>query len=185
MFDFNKKPKIAVLITNENDTEIPFIIPAPNKNLYDRMTTADGDFAPLSDEILSLSGLAVPELSRADKAEIVKQYYDFLKEIQKSEKYTVPNYPEEEYKIYYTNGTQLEKIVSEYTGLNFKEIEEINICDFWYFVRCAVIYSHNQTKEGREYLEKCWILAQDEPDRAGIHELKEEMERRENNGGNG
>ena len=178
MFDFNVKPKIAIVITNENDTDIPFIIPAPSKNLYDRMTTGDGNFEMLADEILSLSGLQPPNLSKEDKAGIVRQYYGFLNEIRKSEKYAIPNYPEEEDKIYYTNDTQLEKIVADYTGLNFREIEELNICDFWLFVRNAIIYVNNQTKEGREYLEKCWILSQDKPDRAGIHELKEKMERR-------
>lgn len=178
MFDFNIKPKIAILITNENNTDIPFIIPAPSKNLFDRLTTFDGNYEMLADEILSLSGLQPPNLSKEDKADVVKQYYNFLTEIKKSEKYAIPNYPEEEDKIYYTNETQLEKIVADYTGLNFREIEDLNICDFWLFIRNAVIYSNNKTKEGREYLEKCWILSQDKPDRAGIHELKEKMERR-------
>ena len=58
-----------------------------------------------------------------------------------------------------------EKIVSKYTGLNFIEVDELECFDFWLYERDAVIYNHSQTDGGRDYLEQCWILEQDTPDR--------------------
>ena len=187
MFDFNIKPKITIVIKNKNGVEIPYIIPAPNKNLFDRLSHYTGtNYNAIADEILSLSGMPIPEIDDYDRKIIVQQYYDFLLQIKNYEKYEIPSYPQEdsEAKIYYTNDTQLEKIVSDYTGLNFIELENINICDFWFFCRCAVINANSQSKEGLEYLEKCWILKQDKPDRQSLKELKDKLERGKNNGGN-
>jgi len=37
-------------------------------------------------------------------------------------------------------------------------------------LRDAYIYKLNQTQKGQEYLEKCWILEQTEPDRKKLRE---------------
>ena len=41
-------------------------------------------------------------------------------------------------------------------------------------LRDAFIYKQSQTKEGREYLEECWILEQTEPDREALRDHFEE-----------
>lgn len=58
-----------------------------------------------------------------------------------------------------------EKLVSEYTGLNFFQIENLEVFEYWAILRDAVIYTYSQTEAGQEYLEKCWILEQTSPDR--------------------
>lgn len=73
-------------------------------------------------------------------------------------------------KVYYDNATLREKIVSDYTGLDFERIHDICYFDFLSLLRDAVIYKNSRTKEGREYLEKCWILEQDKPDREKLRE---------------
>lgn len=47
-----------------------------------------------------------------------------------------------------------------------------NLDAFEYFslLRDAVIYKYMQTEEGREYLDKCWMLEQTKPDRKRLRE---------------
>lgn len=45
------------------------------------------------------------------------------------------------------------------------EIEKLSIDTYMFLMRDAFIYKQNQTKSGREYLEKCWIMEQTRPDR--------------------
>ena len=61
-------------------------------------------------------------------------------------------------------------MVHEYTGLNFKEIDDLNIVDFFLYRRDAFIYKMNQTEKGREYLNRAWCLTQTEPDRKSLRE---------------
>ena len=61
-----------------------------------------------------------------------------------------------------------EKLVSEYSGLNFVEIEELPIDTYMLLLRDAFIYKQNQSEAGRDYLKKCWILEQTEPDRQAL-----------------
>lgn len=61
-----------------------------------------------------------------------------------------------------------ERLVSEYSGLNFLELEDLPIDTYFLLMRDAFIYKQNQTEAGREYLEKCWILEQTEPDRKAL-----------------
>lgn len=60
--------------------------------------------------------------------------------------------------------------MSEYTGLSFKQLEKMNVFEYWLYLRDAVIYRYNKTESGREYLKKCWILEQTKPDRATLRE---------------
>ena len=48
-------------------------------------------------------------------------------------------------------------MVVEYTGLNIREIGEMEMDEYLYYFRDAFIHSMNQTKEGREYLENAFI----------------------------
>ncbi len=80
----------------------------------------------------------------------------------------MPYYPEDENKGHYEINTIEEKLISEYTGLNFIQIDELNIIEFWAYLRDSIIYKYNQTKKGQEYLEKCWIMEQTQPDRESL-----------------
>lgn len=59
-------------------------------------------------------------------------------------------------------------MVSDYTGLNIKEIDEIELFEFWLYLRDAVIFKYMKTEEGRKYLENCWRVEQTKPDRQAI-----------------
>lgn len=61
-------------------------------------------------------------------------------------------------------------MVVEYTGLNIREIGEMEMDEYLYYFRDAFIHSMNQTKEGREYLENAFYFKQEKPDRARLQE---------------
>lgn len=84
----------------------------------------------------------------------------------------VPYYPEEnEQKHYYNcNSTDI-KIVSDYTGLNFCQIHELDIFTFWAWLHDAVVWNCEKSEEGQDYLEKCWTNSQTEPDRTALKEF--------------
>lgn len=73
--------------------------------------------------------------------------------------------------IYYDIFTKEEKMVSEYTGLNLIEVNELDCFEYWLYLRDAFIYSKSSYKEGREYLEKAWLLKQDKQDRNTLRKL--------------
>lgn len=62
------------------------------------------------------------------------------------------------------------KAVSEYTGLNFKECLELNCYEYRQYFKDAFVYKYKQFKEGREYLEDCWLLQQTKPDKNKLRE---------------
>lgn len=75
----------------------------------------------------------------------------------------------------YTISTWGERIVSEYTGLNFLQLEEVSYLRYLQWRRDAYIYRLNQTEEGREYLDNAWRMEQSKPDRIALRKkLKEE-----------
>ncbi|QXE20001.1 hypothetical protein B5S50_14875 [Clostridium sp. 001] len=88
----------------------------------------------------------------------------------------MPYYPEDkdDDKGHYEVNTIEEKVVCEYSGYTFKELEELNVFEYWLLLRDAVIYNYKQTKEGREYLENCWRIEQTEPDRKSLREKMKE-----------
>lgn len=94
-------------------------------------------------------------------------YKEFVSEV--AAEYALPYYPYgEDEKMYYTVNTQCEKLVADYTGLNFKEIEELPLDTYLYLLRDAYIYKLSSSKEGLEYLENAYILTQTEPDRKAL-----------------
>ncbi len=94
-------------------------------------------------------------------------YSNFVSEV--AAEYTLPYYPYfDNEKTYYTVNTQYEKLVSDYTGLNFKEIEELPLDTYLYLLRDAYIYKLSSSKEGLEYLENAYIFTQTEPDRNAL-----------------
>lgn len=65
-------------------------------------------------------------------------------------------------------------MVSEYTGFNFILIEELEVFEFWLYLRDAVVYKYMQTEEGKKYLENCWRMEQTKPDRKAIRNKMKE-----------
>ncbi len=63
-----------------------------------------------------------------------------------------------------------EKIVSQYTNLNFLEIQELPVDIYMLLLRDGFIFEKSQTKEGLDYLEKCWALEQTSPDKKALIE---------------
>lgn len=61
-------------------------------------------------------------------------------------------------------GTKDLKMVSDYTGLNFNECLELDVITFKMLIRDSLVDKLSQDKEGRDYLEQCWVLTQTTPD---------------------
>jgi hypothetical protein len=60
--------------------------------------------------------------------------------------------------------------VSEYTGLNFLQVYDLDYLDFLVWRRDAFICFKSRTEKGREYLDNAWRMEQTEPDRKGLRE---------------
>lgn len=58
--------------------------------------------------------------------------------------------------------------MSEYTGLNILQVEELDYLDYLRYRRDAFIYTMSQTEKGEEYLNNAWRLEQVKPDREGL-----------------
>ncbi len=84
----------------------------------------------------------------------------------------MPYYPAEDRKLGhdYEIVTYWEKLVSDYTGLSFSEIQELDYIDYLQFRRDAFIYQKEQTEKGREYLDNAWRLTQTAPDKSKLRE---------------
>lgn len=80
----------------------------------------------------------------------------------------MPYYPDDSEQGHYEINTIEEKIISKYTGYNFDRINELDVIEYWLYLRDAAIYNLSQTNEGKEYLEKCWIIEQTAPDRTNL-----------------
>ena len=65
----------------------------------------------------------------------------------------------------YSVDTWYEKITSDYTKLNFNELEKLNYIDYLSLRRDAFIYRMSQSEQGQEYLDNAWRMEQTEPDR--------------------
>lgn len=63
-----------------------------------------------------------------------------------------------------------EKRVAEYLGISMLEVEELDLIEYLFFKREAVIYNCSQTEEGRQYLENAKRLEETSPDREKLRE---------------
>jgi hypothetical protein len=61
-----------------------------------------------------------------------------------------------------------EHLVSQYTGLNILEVEELDYIDYLTYRRDAFIYKMRKTDKGEEYLNNAWRLEQTKPDREAL-----------------
>ena len=59
-------------------------------------------------------------------------------------------------------------MVSEYTGLNFLEIAELDYLQYLVWLRDAFIDRMSRTEEGAEYLDNAWRMEQTKPDRGAL-----------------
>lgn len=71
----------------------------------------------------------------------------------------------------YKNSTWERRLVSEYTGLDFFQVGQLDYGLYLLWLRDAFIYSLNRTEEGREYLDNAWRMEQTEPDRPKLRKL--------------
>lgn len=60
--------------------------------------------------------------------------------------------------------------MSEYTGLNFLEVSQLNYLQYLIWRRDAYIYMLSRTEKGQEYLDNAWRMEQTKPDRAALRE---------------
>jgi len=58
--------------------------------------------------------------------------------------------------------------VSEYTGLNFFEVSQLDYLQYLVWRRDAYIYMLTRTEAGQEYLDNAWRMEQTEPDRSAL-----------------
>ena len=65
----------------------------------------------------------------------------------------------------YKNTTWERRLVSEYTGLDFYQVGQLDYGLYLLWLRDAYIYTLNRSEEGRQYLDDCWRMEQTEPDR--------------------
>ena len=56
--------------------------------------------------------------------------------------------------------------MSEYTGLNFFEVSQLDYLQYLVWRRDAYIYMLTRTEAGQEYLDNAWRMEQTEPDRS-------------------
>lgn len=61
-------------------------------------------------------------------------------------------------------------MVSEYTGLNMREVEKLDIVVYLLYRRDAFIFKLSQTEKGREYLNNAYRLGLEKPDRKSLRE---------------
>lgn len=61
-------------------------------------------------------------------------------------------------------------MVSEYTGLSIRDVENLDIVEYLVYRRDAFIYKLSQTEKGREYLNNAYRLELCEPDRKSLRE---------------
>lgn len=65
--------------------------------------------------------------------------------------------------------------MSEFTGLNFLEVEDLPYLKYLVWRRDAFIWWLSRTEKGEEYLDNAWRMEQTEPDRASLRKkLKRE-----------
>lgn len=63
-----------------------------------------------------------------------------------------------------------EKVISKYCDISIFEVEELDLVEYLFFYREAVIYNCMQTEDGIEYLQNAYRLEQTEPDREQLRE---------------
>ena len=71
----------------------------------------------------------------------------------------------------YINTTWERRLVSEYTGLDFFQVGQLDYGLYLLWLRDAYIHTLDRTEEGREYLDNAWRMEQTKPDRSKLRKL--------------
>lgn len=66
--------------------------------------------------------------------------------------------------------TAEDKAVADYAGIAITAVGDLDMTDYYIYRHDAVVHNLQKTQAGREYLENCWILQQDKPDRKRLRE---------------
>lgn len=66
--------------------------------------------------------------------------------------------------------THREKLISKYCNISLLEVEELDLVEFLFYYREAVIYNCMQTDDGIEYLKNAYRLQQTDPEREKLRE---------------
>lgn len=87
-------------------------------------------------------------------------------------KLITPYFPEQtEEKAYYRCVSSDRKIVSDYTKLDFMQIDELEVFDYYGYLHDAVVWNCSRTEAGRDYLEEAYLHSQTEPDRENLRKI--------------
>lgn len=70
----------------------------------------------------------------------------------------------------YINTSWGRRLVSEYTGLNFHQVGQLDYGTYLLWLRDAYIQTLERSEEGREYLDNAWRMTQTEPDRIKLRQ---------------
>ncbi|MBR7085910.1 MAG: hypothetical protein IKI37_12195 [Oscillospiraceae bacterium] len=70
-----------------------------------------------------------------------------------------------EHSYQYEVNSYWKQLVSEYTGLNFLQISELNFLQYLQWRRDAFIRKMEQSEAGREYLDNAYRMEQTAPER--------------------
>ena len=70
----------------------------------------------------------------------------------------------------YETASWWRKLVSDYTGLDFLEVAELDYMQYLIWRRDAFIHRLSQTEEGEEYLKNAYRMEQTAPDRERLRE---------------
>ena len=80
--------------------------------------------------------------------------------------------PKEKSEVYYTVTSFQEKLVMDYTGIDFISQQELGVFEFWLYYKDAIIWNNSMSKEGLENLRNAWMLEQDKADITDLEGLK-------------
>ena len=58
--------------------------------------------------------------------------------------------------------------MADYSGLNLREVDNLDYLTYLTWRRDAFIHRWSQTEKGREYLDNAWRLEQTKPDREAL-----------------
>lgn len=75
---------------------------------------------------------------------------------------------DQEEKPWLDTDTKTLKMVSDYTGLDFNQVIELDCYTFKVLVKDSFIEMMSQSEKGQEYLQSCWLLTQTTPDKKSL-----------------
>ncbi|MBQ6250165.1 hypothetical protein [Ruminococcus sp.] len=75
-------------------------------------------------------------------------------------------------KVYYKCVSSDMKVVSDYTLLDFSQIDGLEVFDYYGYLHDAVVWNCSRSEAGRDYLEDAYMHSRTEPDRAALKNIK-------------